>query len=192
MWGVLGLGNPGRRYARTRHNLGFLVVDELAARAGATFRNEADTYELAAADIAGVAVLLVKPNTYVNRSGTAARALLARHRLEPAQLLAVVDDVHLPFGRLRLRPSGSAGGHNGLLSIEAALGTREFPRLRIGVGAPEGGEDLADHVLASFTADEKRALPDCIERAADAVEWVLELGLEKARPRINARDPEVE
>ena len=190
MWGVLGLGNPGRRYTRTRHNLGFLVVDELAARAGAPFRNEADRYELAAADIAGAAVLLVKPNTYVNRSGIAARALLATHRLEPAQLLVVVDDVYLPFGRMRLRPSGSAGGHNGLLSIEAALGTREFPRLRIGVGAPEGGEDLADHVLATFTADEKRALPACIERAADAVEWVLELGVEAARPRINARGPD--
>ena len=190
MWGVLGLGNPGRRYARTRHNLGFMVVDELAARTGASFRNEADHYELAATELAGTSVLLVKPNTYVNRSGSAARALLAAHRLLPPQLLVVVDDVYLPFGRLRLRPSGSAGGHNGLISIETELGTREFPRLRVGVGAPDAGEGLADHVLATFTADEKKRLPDCVARAADAVERVLELGVEAARPRINARGPD--
>jgi peptidyl-tRNA hydrolase, PTH1 family len=187
VWGVLGLGNPGARYLGTRHNVGFLVVDALATRCDAVFQRH-EGYWSASATRAGAALVLVKPTTYVNRSGSAARAVLARHGLEPAQLLVVVDDVYLPFGRLRLRPGGSAGGHNGLASIETVLQTRDYPRLRIGVGAPEGA-DLVDHVLGEWSAAEEEALPATIERAADAVEAVLELGVEAARPRVNATPP---
>ena len=186
MWGVLGLGNPGARYAGTRHNVGFLVVELLAARAAALFQRH-EGYWCATVARAGGPIFLVKPMTYVNRSGSAARAALARHGLEPGQLLVVVDDVSLPFGRLRLRPSGSAGGHNGLVSIEAALQTRDYPRLRVGVGAAAG--DLVDHVLGEWSAEEREALPAIVERAADAVEAVLDLGVDAARPRVNATPP---
>ena len=182
----MGLGNPGGRYAQSRHNAGFMVVDALAARAGASFRGGSGPYWGAEVRFAGTPVLLAKPKTYMNRSGIAARALLAQHELQPLQLLIVVDDVYLPFGRLRLRPGGSSGGHNGLASIEAELQTREVPRLRLGVGAPAGAEELSDHVLADFEADELEALPELLERAVAAVELVVELGVEAARPRVNA------
>ncbi|MFQ5601368.1 MAG: aminoacyl-tRNA hydrolase [Candidatus Krumholzibacteriia bacterium] len=189
MWGVIGLGNPGPRYAETRHNLGFMVVDELLLRRGARTRGGRGSYAAAEVDLAGVRVVLVKPTTYVNRTGIAARAVLERFDVPVAQLLAVVDDVYLPFGRIRLRPCGSAGGHNGLQSIEDHLQTRGYPRLRLGLGAPAGRADLADHVLATFSDDEREALPDFIQRAANAVERIVELGLEHARPVVNAAPP---
>lgn len=189
MWVVVGLGNPGRRYAETRHNLGFMVVDALAARAGVRFVRH-ERYHSAAAACAGQPVLLAKPRTYVNRSGEAVRALLAQ--IEPAQgwLLVVADDIHLPFGRLRLRPSGSAGGHNGLRSIEAALGSSVYARLRVGVGAPQQAAHWADHVLGEFDAAERAALPDIVARAANAVEQIVSQGVERARPQINAPPPD--
>lgn len=189
MWGVLGLGNPGTRYADTRHNVGFLVVQALAERAGALFIRQAN-YWAATIERAGMTVLLVKPTTYMNRSGGAARAVLARYGLAPAELLVVVDDVYLPLGRLRLRPRGSAGGHNGLLSIETVLQTRDYPRLRIGVGAPAGSVDLTDHVLGPWSDAEREVLAATVQRAADAVEMVLDLGVEAARPRVNAAPPD--
>ena len=131
----------------------------------------------------------MKPRTYVNRSGEAVAALRAR-RVEPSDpLLVVVDDIHLPFGRLRLRPSGSAGGHNGLRSIEAKLQSRDYARLRVGVGSPEDAEAWADHVLGGFDAAERAALPEVVERAAEAVGLVVQRGLEWARPRVNASPP---
>ncbi len=189
MWGVLGLGNPGERYATTRHNVGFMVVDELARRGAGSFRRQRDGYWLAEIDCSGDPILLAKPTTFMNRSGGAAQALLTAHDLAPSQLLVVVDDVYIPFGRLRLRPNGSAGGHNGLLDIEAALQTRDFPRLRLGVGAPEGATDLVDHVLGEWTSVEREALPGWIARAADAVQAVVTLGVERARAQVNASPP---
>lgn len=186
MWAVLGLGNPGGRYARSRHNAGFMVVDVLAAQAGVSLRLASEPYWEAEADFRGSAVLLAKPTTYMNRSGVAARRLCTRHGLEAAHLLVVVDDVYLPFGRLRLRPGGSSGGHNGLESIEEELQTRDVPRLRLGVGAPPGSADLSDHVLGNFDEDEMEALPAFLERAVEAVGLVLDLGVEGARPRVNA------
>ena len=188
MWTVFGLGNPGKRYASTRHNVGFLVVDELAARHGGEFRRREGTW-LAEVERAGAALLLVKPGTYVNRSGAAARAVLETYGLAPENFLVVVDDVYLPFGRLRLRPGGSAGGHNGLLSIEAALQTQAYPRLRVGVGAPDATGKLADHVLGEFEKEEREALPATVARAADAIEVVLDVGVERARPLVNAAPP---
>ncbi len=188
MWVVVGLGNPGRRYAETRHNLGFMVVDALAARAGARFVPD-DLYHWASIRLEDGDVVLMKPRTYVNRSGEAVAALRAR-RVEPSDpLLVVVDDIHLPFGRLRLRPSGSAGGHNGLRSIEAQLQSHDYARLRVGVSSPEGAEEWADHVLGGFDAEERAALPEVVERAADAVHLVVQRGLGWARPRVNAPPP---
>src|SRR5262245_33337007 len=144
---------------------------------------------MAEVERAGASLLLVKPGTYVNRSGAAARAVLEAYGLAPEDLLVVVDDVYLPFGRLRLRPGGSAGGHNGLLSIEAALQTQAYPRLRVGVGAPIGAGALAEHVLGDFDDEEREALPATITRAADAVLVVLENGVERARSQVNANPP---
>src|SRR5262245_65747806 len=144
---------------------------------------------MAEVERAGASLLLVKPGTYVNRSGAAALAVLEADGLAPEDLLVVVDDVYLPFGRLRLRPGGSAGGHNGLLSIEAALQTQAYPRLRVGVGAPDASGKLAEHVLGEFEADEREALPATVTRAADAVEVVLDQGVERARPQVNAAPP---
>lgn len=192
MWAVFGLGNPGKRYASTRHNVGFLVVDELAARHGGDFRRREGLW-VTEVERAGASLLLVKPGTYVNRSGAAARAVLEAYGLAPENLLVVVDDVYLPFGRLRLRPGGSAGGHNGLLSIETALQTQAYPRLRVGVGAPDATGKLVEHVLGEFEAEEREALPASVSRAADAVEIVLDHGVARARPLVNAAPrPEAE
>jgi PTH1 family peptidyl-tRNA hydrolase len=166
-----------------------MVVDAMVARAGGVFRRASGPYWEAEVPLAASSVLLAKPSTYMNRSGTAACALLAQRELEPQRLLVVVDDIYLPFGRLRLRPSGSAGGHNGLTSIETALQTRDFPRLRLGVGAPALAADLADHVLADFDASEREALPELLERSVAAVELVVSLGVEGARPQVNAPPP---
>jgi PTH1 family peptidyl-tRNA hydrolase len=191
VWGIIGLGNPGARYEGTRHNIGFAVVDLLARRFGVRPQQGTHPFLLSCADVAGESVLLVRPTTYVNRSGVALLALLQEYpELGLSDLLVVVDDVALPFGRLRLRPGGSDGGHNGLRSIEAALGSRDYARLRIGVGAQQPGEDLADHVLGPFSSEEARSLPDILHRAADAVELVLQHGVQAAVPRVNATPPD--
>ncbi len=185
MWVVVGLGNSGREYAGTRHNIGFLIVDELARRAGVRLRPGRGDFEAAEARLGGTKVWLVQPTTYVNRTGRALTQLRTSVSFAPEEMLAVVDDVALPFGRLRLRASGSAGGHNGLKSILEALGTPLFPRLRAGVGAPVGEMDLSDHVLGRFSKEERAALPDLVTRSADAAVLVLELGTDQALPRVN-------
>lgn len=185
MWVVVGLGNPGREYAGTRHNIGFLVVDELARRAGVRLRPGRGDFAAAEARLSGTKAWLVQPTTFMNRTGRALTQLRTTASFTPEEMLAVVDDVALPFGRLRLRASGSAGGHNGLRSILEALGTTSFPRLRAGVGAPVGEMDLSDHVLGRFSKTEQAALPDLLTRLADAVMLVLELGTDQALARVN-------
>jgi PTH1 family peptidyl-tRNA hydrolase len=188
VWGIIGLGNPGPRYEGTRHNIGFAVVDLLERRFGVRPRQGTHPFLFSRVGVEGEEILLVKPLTYVNRSGVAVRALLqSQPGLDLAGLLVVVDDVALPFGRLRLRATGSDGGHNGLRSIEAALGSRDYARLRLGVGAQQPGEDLADHVLARFSGEEMSTLPDLLQRAADAVEEVVRLGVQASMPRVNGR-----
>ena len=189
MWVVVGLGNPGREYANTRHNIGFMVVDELARRAGVRLRRGRGDFDAAEARLGATKVWLLQPLTYVNRTGRALTQFGPATGLVPAELLAVVDDVALPFGRLRLRPGGSAGGHNGLKSMVEALGTQSFPRLRLGVGAPPGEVDLSDHVLGRFSSDERAELPDLVARGADAVILVLEQGTDAALSRVNAPPP---
>ena len=189
MWGIIGLGNPGARYEGTRHNVGFEVVELLARRFRVRLQKGAHFLWTEASCDAGDLVL-VKPTTYVNRSGVALQDLLQAYpALQRETLLLVVDDVALPFGKLRLRAEGSAGGHNGLLSVEAALESRAYARLRIGVGAQQPGEDLVDHVLGRFHADEAEAMPAILNRAADAVESVLEVGVEATIPLVNMAAP---
>jgi PTH1 family peptidyl-tRNA hydrolase len=185
---VLGLGNPGPKYADTRHNLGFRVVDALAGRLGiAVDRTECNA--LIGGRRIGDAgeVLLAKPLTYMNRSGHAARCLVERRGLEPPAVLVVYDEVSLPLGRLRLRPSGSPGGHRGMESVIASLRTEDVARLRLGIG-PEGGvpgEEMLDFVLEPFARDEREAAAEMVERAADACRVWIEQGSQAAMNRFN-------
>jgi len=184
---IVGLGNPGRRYRGTRHNVGWDVIARLAARAGIRVNEDEGFAEVGRGAIGTSRVLLARPHTYMNVSGEAVRDLRRRHRLRPEDILIIVDDIDLPLGRLRLRAAGSAGGHNGLKSIIDALGTTEFPRLRVGIGRPPRGVDPADFVLTRFTAEEQPMVGEALERAADAVETAVTEGLPAAMNRVNAR-----
>lgn len=187
---VVGLGNPGPKYAETRHNVGFRVVERLAERAEGAWRSApALDARVAPVTIAGRACLLVQPQTFVNRSGRTVEAILDRWpELDPAHDLVVVyDDLDLPVARLRLRPSGGHGGHNGLRDILAVLDRRDVPRLRFGVGHPGArGDAVVDWVLTPFAADEQATLEAGIERAADAIEATIADGIEAAMGRFNA------
>jgi len=200
---IVGLGNPGREYRDTRHNVGFMVVDEIAKRHGLALSMAPSQVPDAmiakkfsdpgAEALAKAAPLLVaKPLTFMNRSGDAVAALVRYYDIVPTDLLVVVDEVALPFGRLRARARGSAGGHNGLKSCIERLGTTEFPRLRLGVGRGDARRDLADHVLSKFEADERSALGEFIARAADAAEMFAAEGIAKVMNTYNpgATDPD--
>jgi PTH1 family peptidyl-tRNA hydrolase len=186
---IVGLGNPGDRYRRTRHNIGFAVLDELARRAGVEMDvAPASSGEALVGRWRARDVLLAKPLTFMNASGEAVGGLLRYYRIEQIDLLVVVDEVQLPLGRLRARPRGSAGGHNGLKSIIAHLGD-EFSRLRIGVGRGDARRDLADHVLARFDKTEAAEVERMTARAADAVEAFITSGIEAVMNAYNAGDP---
>lgn len=192
---VAGLGNPGARYRETRHNVGFEVVDELAGRHKLGF-------EAAPADAmfakwrrpdlgeGGDVVLLAKPLTFMNLSGDAISTLLRYYKIETSDLLVVCDDVNLPLGRLRVRGSGTEGGHNGLRSVAAMLGTIDYARLRIGVGRGDMRRDLADHVTARFEPEEQPGIEAAVARAADAVETWIADGLAKTMNSFNRSDEE--
>jgi PTH1 family peptidyl-tRNA hydrolase len=182
MKAIVGLGNPGAEYEGTRHNVGFEVVDELARRWNVRLRSWKSAATLAR--VPGQDALLAAPKTFMNLSGEAVHRIGAFYQIEPSDILIVVDDVNLPLGRLRLRPSGSAGGHNGLKSVIEHVGTG-FPRLRIGVGRGDPNWDLADHVLSRFGSEERKAVADAIGRAADAVEMFIADGVESAMNRFN-------
>ena len=187
-WLIVGLGNPGPRYEATRHNVGFRAVARLASDAGVRI-DRAKFHALAArATVAGQPVLLMQPQTYMNESGVAVREAAAFYKLPPERVLVLFDDIDLDVGRLRVRRSGSAGGHNGIKSIIACLGSQEFPRVKIGVGAkPHPDYDLADWVLSRFTLPEQKLLEPAIVRAAEAVPVILTEGLEKAASRYNGK-----
>lgn len=182
---VVGLGNPGRNYANTRHNLGFIVVDELARRAGESTVRKRFRSELLETRHPGGKLVLVKPQTYMNDSGNAVREALNWFRIPVEQMLIVVDDLDLPYGQIRMRPGGSAGGHNGLRSIIQQTGKQEIPRLRLGIG--RGPNKAKAHVLSSFAPDEQDQLHTVIETAADTVELWLAEGIFTAMNDINAR-----
>jgi PTH1 family peptidyl-tRNA hydrolase len=189
---IVGLGNPGPRYRGTAHNVGFEVIDEVARRHGAAF--EAAPAEAVFARVRGLGegVLLAKPLTFMNLSGPAIGALQRYYRIEPRDTLVVVDDVNLPAGQLRIRERGSAGGHNGLKSIIQALGSEEFPRLRLGVGRGDPRRGLADHVLTRIDADLQETVADAIVRAADAAELFATAAVGELMNRFNTRVREPE
>lgn len=184
---VVGLGNPGERYARTRHNVAWRVLDELAARGDAGPGEDGETFRARRVRSGGHEVVLVQPLTFMNLSGEAVKEWQDRHGLDAGELLVVSDDVYLPLGTLRLRVSGSSGGHRGLGSIEAVVGHRDYARLRVGVGAAEGSEGLREHVLEEFAPEELPALGVAVRDAADAVECWLAEGALAAMNRFNRR-----
>jgi len=192
---LVGLGNPGSRYAETRHNVGFMVLERMAARSGVPFRSQPKLHGLLAELGTGPARLrLLMPQTFMNESGRAIRSALDWYRLVPGQLLVVVDDMDLPFGRLRLRAAGSAGGHNGLRSTIQHLGTQEFARLRIGIGAPaleaqERRERTVGHVLGRFSPAERPALEAVLDEVAAGIDLIRRQGIERAANRLNAFRP---
>lgn len=179
-WLVAGLGNPGPRYERTRHNVGFRALDAL--RPEQPFREE-KRFEGAVAKIAGA--WLLKPSTFMNLSGISVRSMADFYKIPRERVLVVFDDAALSFGRLRLRPGGSAGSHNGMESVLAHFGTEAVPRLRIGVGKPPAPVSLYDHVLGIFTPDEEAALPSILDRAAETICCILKNGLAVAMNEFN-------
>ena len=191
---IVGLGNPGREYRDTRHNVGFMVADEIARRHTLTLAMAPSQIPdaMIAKKFGADGLLVAKPLTFMNNSGDAVSALARYYDITVGDLLVVVDEVALPFGRLRARARGSAGGHNGLKSVIARLGTTEFARLRLGVGRGDARKDLGDHVLSKFEADEQSALEEFITRAADAAEMFAAEGIEKVMNTYNpgATDPD--
>lgn len=189
---LVGLGNPGPRYANTRHNVGFLVLERLAAAGGQTFRQQGKLHGLVAElGVGPDRMRLLMPQTFMNDSGRSVRAALDWFGFRADQMLVIVDDMDLPLGRLRLRASGSAGGHNGLRSIIQYLGSQEFARLRIGIGAPAGDPrdrkiQAVGHVLGPFSWSEQPILSQVMEEVARGVELIRQQGLERAGNRLNS------
>ena len=185
-WLIVGLGNPGEKYERTRHNVGFLVVDALAERLGVPVQKLKHRALTNTVRLAGQKALLMKPVTFMKLSGEAVGDAARFYKLPPERVLVISDDTALPLGKLRLRKGGSAGGHNGLKSIIQHLGTDQFPRLRLGVGEkPRPDYDMADWVLGRLQGEDWKAMEAAVDRAADAVECVLSQGVDAAMNRFN-------
>ncbi len=185
MWAIIGLGNPGARYAHTRHNVGFAALEELCRAAGLQL-SEKSAYMIARGSIEGEKAVLVEPLTFMNLSGQAVSDVMRRNPLEPANLIVVHDDIDLPTGALRVRSGGSSGGHKGVESIIQSLGTREFIRVRIGVGR-DGSQDVKDFVLSKFRPEEKVLVGEAVSLACDAVRTIISRGLQAAMNSHNRR-----
>ena len=187
-WMIVGLGNPGKEYEKTRHNVGFRSVELVAGQ----LKTKIDKVKFKAltrmVNHQGKKILLVEPQTYMNLSGAAVSALATYYKVKPDHILVIFDDISLPVGRIRIRRDGSAGGHNGIKSIIQSLGTDQFPRVKVGVGAkPHPDYDLADWVLSKFSAQEEKALAPALENAAAAALLLLEQGVEKAASAYNGK-----
>jgi len=184
---VVGLGNPGPNYAKTRHNLGFMVADILAGRIGSGFKvHKKSGAEVTTGRLGGRSVVLAKPRVYMNESGRQVGPLAKFYSVAPADVVILHDELDIEFGRIRLKLGGGEGGHNGLRSVAAALGTKDFQRVRIGVGRPPGRKDPAAYVLENFSAVERPEVPTICEQAADATELLLSQGLEPAQNTVHA------
>ena len=191
-WLIVGLGNPGARYERNRHNIGFLVVDLLAERHGVAVdrkRPYAFVGEGNATALSGdgaARVVLAKPRTFMNASGDAVVPLAQGHRVPKRQIVVIYDELDLPLGKVRIRARGSAGGHNGMKSIIATMGTDAITRIRVGIGRSEGTEGAVSRVLGDFTADEQELIMPALANAADAVDWIVKEGVESAMNEFNS------
>ncbi|BBY65094.1 aminoacyl-tRNA hydrolase [Mycolicibacterium helvum] len=184
---VVGLGNPGPQYAKTRHNLGFMVADLLAGRMGAQFKvHKRSGAEIVTGRLGHRPVVLAKPRTYMNESGRQVGPLAKFYSVMPTDIIVIHDELDIDFGRIRLKLGGGEGGHNGLRSVANSLGTKNFQRVRIGVGRPPGRKDPAAYVLEPFTATERPEVPAICEQAADATELLIEVGLETAQNQVHA------
>ncbi|MBF6436946.1 aminoacyl-tRNA hydrolase [Nocardia cyriacigeorgica] len=183
---VVGLGNPGPEYERTRHNVGFLVADVLAERVGGRFSvHKKSGADLLTARLDGRQVLIAKPRSFMNLSGRPVAALARFFSVPATEVIVVHDELDLPFGAIRLKRGGGEGGHNGLRSVSQALTTKDYLRTRIGIGRPPGRQDPADFVLKPFSAPERKDVPVLVEQAADAVELLLRVGLETAQNQLH-------
>ena len=182
---VVGLGNPGREYRETRHNIGFMVVDQVAAAHGMRLMRVQNRALISIGKIAGEKVILAKPQTFMNISGTAVGGLVNFYKIPLSNLIVIHDDLDLPFGMMRLRPSGGSAGQKGVRSIIDRLGSEDFSRLRIGIGRPASAKHGADYVLRGFYTSEKEELPFILKRAAEAVEVFLSEGIDQAMNRFN-------
>ena len=189
---IVGLGNPGRQYAGNRHNAGFMVIDELMRNSGATPPRQRMGAEIAEASLGGTKVIFCKPMDFMNTSGFAVSRAGAFWKIPPVQTVVVHDDMDIDFGRLKLAEAGGTGGHNGLRSIVAELGTEAFCRVRFGIGRPPPAWEGADYVLADFSSEERRALPNLIEEAAGATRAIVKDGLVAAMNRFNKRKKQME
>lgn len=185
-WLIVGLGNPGQKYEHTRHNMGFLTVDLLAEKAGVKLNKVKFKAAYNILNFAGCKCLVMKPQTYMNLSGEAVREAAQFYKIPADRVLVIYDDISLPVGKLRVRPSGSAGGHNGIKNIIAHLGTQEFPRVKIGVGAPSGGGDeMIDWVIGAPSQAERKILAESFEKAIGAAECIIQKGCQQAMNSFN-------
>ena len=184
---VVGLGNPGARYSETRHNAGALTVDVLLERTGGTLKSHKSGCLVAEGSLGGDRVVLARPTSYMNESGRPVGQLLRWYKQPPANLVVVHDEIDIPFGEVRVKAGGGTAGHNGLGSIVDHLGTKDFVRVRVGVGRPPGTKAAAGHVLAGFSATERKELPFLLIAAADAVEAIVAHGVERAMNEFNTR-----
>ncbi|KAB8143815.1 aminoacyl-tRNA hydrolase [Chloroflexia bacterium SDU3-3] len=193
MWLIVGLGNPGEEYVKTRHNIGFRAVDALADRYRLSFSEKRSKARVAEGVIAGQRVALAKPFTFMNLSGQAVTGLRQWYKVDPAsELLIVYDDLDLPFGAMRLRANGSSGTHNGMRSIVSLLGSQQFPRLRLGIDRTPQGWDTANYVLSRFTREQEEQLPGILGAAADAMELIVREGMGVAMNRYNGQEKKPE
>ena len=192
VWLVVGLGNPGPSYSGHRHNVGYLVTDELARRMGSSFRahksGRADVVEgrLGAPGTPGPRVVLARPRCYMNETGGPVKALASFYKVPPERIVAIHDELDIPFGTLRTKLGGGDNGHNGLRSMRSSLGTGDFYRVRAGIGRPPGRQDVADFVLSDYSSVERKELPFQVDHAADAVETLVTEGLERTQQRFNS------
>ena len=182
-WLIVGLGNPGAEYRGTRHNVGFEVIDALAASGGVKLNDTRFRAKFGVGEVAGVAVVLVKPLTYMNLSGQAVAPIAKHYSIKPEKVLVVADDLDLPVGRIRLRSKGSAGGHNGHKSLIASLGTSDYPRIKIGIGNNKG--ETIDHVLSSFEPAERDRIDDAVRESCEGIAVILCDGVDAAMRKIN-------
>ncbi|MGI5154472.1 aminoacyl-tRNA hydrolase [Microbispora sp. CA-102843] len=187
-WLVVGLGNPGPEYAGNRHNAGFMVLDELAARVGGRFKAHRSRAEVVEGRLVALPVVLAKPLSFMNLSGGPVKALADFYKVTPDRVIVIHDELDIPYGALRAKTGGGDNGHNGLKSITKALGTRDYPRIRFGIGRPPGRMDPATFVLRDFATAERKDLPFLVDRAADMVESLMTGGLEATQNRFHAAD----
>ena len=184
---VAGLGNPGSEYEKTRHNAGVFVVEELLRRNGVSFKRHKSGCVVAEAGYGDNRIVFARPMSYMNESGRPLRELVRWYKVASERLVVIHDEIDIPFGTVRIKVGGGTAGHNGLNSVASHLGTKEFARVRVGVSRPRGNKEAADYVLSEFSSAERKQLDDIVDRAADAVERITEVGIERAMNEVNTR-----